>query len=37
VQHLKLPHYVTFESELALIRKLRAEVQERVDAMRSDA
>jgi alpha-D-ribose 1-methylphosphonate 5-triphosphate synthase subunit PhnI len=26
VQHLKLPHYVTFESELQLIRKLRAEV-----------
>jgi alpha-D-ribose 1-methylphosphonate 5-triphosphate synthase subunit PhnI len=27
VQHLKLPHYVTFESELQLIRTLRAEVQ----------
>ena len=26
VQHLKLPHYVTFESELRLIRKLRAEI-----------
>ena len=25
VQHLKLPHYVTFESELQLIRRLRAE------------
>ena len=25
VQHLKLPHYVTFESELELIRQLRAE------------
>ncbi|HEY0817139.1 MAG TPA: carbon-phosphorus lyase complex subunit PhnI [Rhizobacter sp.] len=25
VQHLKLPHYVTFESELQLIRKLRQE------------
>jgi alpha-D-ribose 1-methylphosphonate 5-triphosphate synthase subunit PhnI len=24
VQHLKLPHYVTFESELQLVRKLRA-------------
>jgi alpha-D-ribose 1-methylphosphonate 5-triphosphate synthase subunit PhnI len=23
VQHLKLPHYVTFESELQLIRQLR--------------
>ena len=27
VQHLKLPHYVTFESELQLIRKLRAEIE----------
>jgi alpha-D-ribose 1-methylphosphonate 5-triphosphate synthase subunit PhnI len=26
VQHLKLPHYVTFESELQLIRKLREDV-----------
>ena len=25
VQHLKLPHYVTFESELQLIRALREE------------
>lgn len=25
VQHLKLPHYVTFESELELVRQLRAE------------
>ena len=29
VQHLKLPHYVTFESELQLIRKLRDEMHER--------
>jgi alpha-D-ribose 1-methylphosphonate 5-triphosphate synthase subunit PhnI len=29
VQHLKLPHYVTFESELQLIRKLREDVQAR--------
>jgi len=29
VQHLKLPHYVTFESELQLIRKLRADVHAR--------
>lgn len=28
VQHLKLPHYVTFESELQLIRALREERQE---------
>ena len=24
VQHLKLPHYVDFQSELELVRKLRA-------------
>ncbi|HJV62850.1 MAG TPA: carbon-phosphorus lyase complex subunit PhnI [Albitalea sp.] len=29
VQHLKLPHYVTFESELALVRRLREEIAER--------
>jgi alpha-D-ribose 1-methylphosphonate 5-triphosphate synthase subunit PhnI len=29
VQHLKLPHYVTFESELQLIRKLRDDVHAR--------
>ena len=28
VQHLKLPHYVTFESELQLVRKLREERRE---------
>jgi len=28
VQHLKLPHYVTFESELLLIRALRGPAQE---------
>jgi len=27
VQHLKLPHYVTFESELQLIRQLRDDVE----------
>jgi alpha-D-ribose 1-methylphosphonate 5-triphosphate synthase subunit PhnI len=27
VQHLKLPHYVDFQSELELIRKLRAKVE----------
>jgi alpha-D-ribose 1-methylphosphonate 5-triphosphate synthase subunit PhnI len=30
VQHLKLPHYVDFQSELELIRRLRAEVEERI-------
>ena len=29
VQHLKLPHYVDFQSELQLIRRLRAEAAER--------
>ena len=29
VQHLKLPHYVTFESELQLIRRLRDDVRAR--------
>lgn len=28
VQHLKLPHYVTFESELQLVRALRAQVEQ---------
>jgi alpha-D-ribose 1-methylphosphonate 5-triphosphate synthase subunit PhnI len=28
VQHLKLPHYVTFESELLLVRRLREEMAE---------
>jgi alpha-D-ribose 1-methylphosphonate 5-triphosphate synthase subunit PhnI len=34
VQHLKLPHYVTFESELLLIRKLREEVAARMNEMK---
>ena len=29
VQHLKLPHYVDFQSELVLVRALRAEVEAR--------
>ena len=29
VQHLKLPHYVDFQSELVIVRTLRAEVEER--------
>lgn len=28
VQHLKLPHYVDFQSELELVRKLRCEIEE---------
>jgi len=37
VQHLKLPHYVTFESELQLIRKLRADVLAAASALSSQA
>ena len=29
VQHLKLPHYVDFQSELVVVRTLRAEVAAR--------
>ena len=29
VQHLKLPHYVDFQSELVTVRALRAEVEQR--------
>ncbi|MBU3737239.1 MAG: carbon-phosphorus lyase complex subunit PhnI, partial [Methylobacterium sp.] len=29
VEHLKLPHYVDFQGELELIRKIRAEIAER--------
>ncbi|HEY0526720.1 MAG TPA: carbon-phosphorus lyase complex subunit PhnI, partial [Stellaceae bacterium] len=32
VQHLKLPHYVDFQSELNLIRRLRAEADARLEA-----
>jgi alpha-D-ribose 1-methylphosphonate 5-triphosphate synthase subunit PhnI len=28
VEHLKLPHYVDFQAELALLRQLRREWQE---------
>ena len=31
VQHLKLPHYVDFQSELELVRRLRREVVEQAD------
>ncbi len=36
VQHLKLPHYVTFESELQLIRVLRAQVDSQVAQVARD-
>lgn len=32
VEHLKLPHYVDFQAELALIRQMRAEIAERRNA-----
>lgn len=32
VQHLKLPHYVTFESELQMLRAIRAELAQPEDA-----
>jgi alpha-D-ribose 1-methylphosphonate 5-triphosphate synthase subunit PhnI len=37
VEHLKLPHYVDFQAELVLIRKLRREFQERQAARESAA
>ena len=36
VQHLKLPHYVTFESELQLIRTLRDEVRRRAETVATE-
>ncbi len=32
VQHLKLPHYVDFQSELELVRKMRASAQQKAQA-----
>ena len=32
VEHLKLPHYVDFQAELGLVRRLRAEFDERASA-----
>jgi len=32
VEHLKLPHYVDFQSELVLIRRMRAEIAARGEA-----
>jgi alpha-D-ribose 1-methylphosphonate 5-triphosphate synthase subunit PhnI len=37
VEHLKLPHYVDFQAELGLIRKLRAEHEAALTAPHSDA
>jgi alpha-D-ribose 1-methylphosphonate 5-triphosphate synthase subunit PhnI len=37
VEHLKLPHYVDFQSELGLLRKLRAEFNEHQPELREAA
>jgi alpha-D-ribose 1-methylphosphonate 5-triphosphate synthase subunit PhnI len=37
VEHLKLPHYVDFQSELVLIRRMRAEIAANEDAQREAA
>jgi alpha-D-ribose 1-methylphosphonate 5-triphosphate synthase subunit PhnI len=36
VQHLKLPHYVDFQSELELVRKLRASHAQQRDNQKSE-
>ncbi|MGC1306250.1 MAG: carbon-phosphorus lyase complex subunit PhnI [Phormidesmis sp.] len=33
VQHLKLPHYIDFQAELNLVRKMRAEYEERMGGL----
>ena len=35
VEHLKLPHYVDFQSELGLVRRLRKDFEEAVGAART--
>ena len=37
LEHIKLPHYVDFQSELELIRKLRAEAPTAIGATRQEA
>jgi alpha-D-ribose 1-methylphosphonate 5-triphosphate synthase subunit PhnI len=36
VEHLKLPHYVDFQAELGLVRRLRAEFAAGAPPQRSD-
>jgi alpha-D-ribose 1-methylphosphonate 5-triphosphate synthase subunit PhnI len=36
VEHLKLPHYVDFQAELGLVRRLRAEFTAAARDSRSD-
>jgi alpha-D-ribose 1-methylphosphonate 5-triphosphate synthase subunit PhnI len=37
VEHLKLPHYVDFQAELAMVRKMRADIQTGRDGEQSNA
>ena len=37
MQHLKLPHYVDFQADLQLIRRLRSEYFQRQAAMKEAA
>ena len=37
VQHLKLPHYVDFQSELELVRKMRAQISRPADPTATDS
>lgn len=37
LEHIKLPHYVDFQSELALIRRLRREAEERIAGTAQEA
>jgi alpha-D-ribose 1-methylphosphonate 5-triphosphate synthase subunit PhnI len=37
VEHLKLPHYVDFQAELGLVRRMRAEIAANADAPMSEA
>lgn len=36
VQHLKLPHYVDFQSELNIVRKIRADMENNLEAPRQE-
>ncbi|MFV1852735.1 MAG: carbon-phosphorus lyase complex subunit PhnI [Porticoccaceae bacterium] len=36
VEHIKLPHYVDFQGELELVRRMRAEVEERLAKLDAD-
>ncbi len=36
LEHIKLPHYVDFQAELELVRKLRAEAEANVAALEAE-